>query len=158
MIVWQLTLNEFLSKDLKETGDTATSFEDLLPVLLMDPCWHQRAEVPLESHPGYATAPARRAGTALSYGHQVLLKKSEYGWTPVGMYVDETVIVSDLEQRKGLATELVLRCAPHRMVPASRTVSPSGLATLKKAHRVSVERAIAAGEDVPENVRKEYKL
>jgi hypothetical protein len=94
----------------------------------------------------------------LSLEYQVLLQKSEYGWTPVGAYVDDTVMVAEAVQRKGLGAELVLRCAPHRKVPKRRTVSPSGLATLKSAYRLAVQRAIADGKNVPAGVRSEYML
>lgn len=156
MIVWKLTLSQFLSKELKETGETAIPVEQFLAAALHPPYWYEGAEVELESHPGFATAPAKRPGMPLSLEYQVLLQKSEYGWTPVGAYVDDTVMVAEAVQRKGLGAELVLRCAPHRKVPKRRAVSPSGLATLKSAYRLAVQRAIADGKDVPAGVRSEY--
>jgi len=75
MIVWKLTLSQFLSKELKETGETAIPVEQFLAAALHPPYWYEGAEVELESHPGFATAPAKRPGMPLSLEYQVLLQK-----------------------------------------------------------------------------------
>lgn len=155
--IWTLTVDEFLTKDLQQTGSTAASFEMFLP-LLEEPGWHRGREVPMDGKPGFATAPAKRPGMDADLAYQVLLKKDGDQWELVGLYIDDTIIVKPEMRGAGLTTELVLLCAKYRPLPSRRTVSPAGLATLKRAHRIGVERALAEGLPVPANVRAEYKL
>jgi hypothetical protein len=152
MDVWKLTLREFLAGDV--TGPTNESVEGILSAM-PDPKWTPGAEMRLIDYPNYATAPATggRGNADL-----LLLEETRDGWIPVGCYVFEALIITPRARRKGLSTELILRCSQHREVPNSRKLSQAGHAALSKAHRIAVERAVKAGLPVPETVRKAHGL
>lgn len=152
-----MTSAEFLTADLQQTGSTDALFE-MFVELLNEPGWYEGTEVPIAGKPGFATATASRPGMNADMAYQVLLRKDGDGWELAGLYIDDTIIVKPEARRYGLATELILRCVKWRPLPIRRTVSPEGLATLKTAHRIGVERALAEGLPVPTNVRLEYGL
>ena len=156
MHVWEMTLKEFLSKDCKIAGPTGASFEQFM-ALVSPPGWYEGKEVALESHPGFATAPLKRPEWEETPQYQMLLQKTDEGWKPVGMYIDDTIIVSECVGGQGLGTELALRCIPHRPVPERRTLSPAGLRTLTRAYYSGVERAITEGRDVQAHIREASK-
>ena len=47
-------------------GETAIPVEQFLAAALHPPYWYEGAEIELETHPGFATAPAKRPGMPLS--------------------------------------------------------------------------------------------
>jgi hypothetical protein len=113
-------------------------------------------ETPLEGREGFATAPISRGHDPASLEYQVLLIGKANDRKVIGLYMDDTIIVNPEFGGRGLGTELVLRCVKHRPVPSKRTVTPIGKATLLRAHRIGVQRAIDAGLPVPAHVRAEY--
>lgn len=157
MIIWQMTLEEFLTPAPKMSSDVVVPLEMFLTPL-ESPGWHRGTEVEIKSHPGFATAAVKQPGVPTHLSDQILLQRTGDGWNPVGIYLGEALNVAQGFSGKGLGTELVLRCVPHRDAPASRTLTPAGRATLKRARRIAVGRAIDEGLSVPSAVRKEYGL
>lgn len=156
MEIWKMTLSEFTG-ELEDAGPTTASV-DMFLALLNSPPWHRGQESELNGHPGFATAPLSRGTEPANLSHQVLLRREGDDWIVDGLYMDDTAIVRTSVGRRGLGTELVLRCEENRVRPEKRIVTVSGKATLLKAHRVAVERALAAGLPVPPNVRAIYNL
>jgi hypothetical protein len=94
-----------------------------------------------------------------SLAHQVLLELQDGQWVCVGSYVEDTINLEPHVRRKGLGQELVLRCAEHRQgLPFTTGFSEAGYRLLKKTHKLAVERAQAAGLNVPQKVLDELKL
>src|ERR1700720_1357477 len=82
---------------------------------LQPPGWFEDKVVPITKNPCYATAMARPyAGVSLSLRpleNQILLVLDQGSYSrPVGLYLDEVIAIEPAHQRKGLSTELILRC------------------------------------------------
>jgi hypothetical protein len=116
--------------------------------------YHPATIVPITTHPPYATAMLKGGGTM---AHQVLLEWKDGQWSCVGSYVDNTIHIDDSARGKGLAEELLIRCLEHReALPLTGNFSEKGYSLLKRAHRLAVDRALAANLPVPDKVREEY--
>jgi hypothetical protein len=155
MIVWKLTLLEFMGGKTEGQGRTMNPAGALL-ASLSAPGWILGSEVVLPDSPEFATAIANRPGATAA--NQVVLIRSAEQWHPIGAYLDTVVAIEDAYQGQGLSTELILRCSLHRQRPIERQVTVAGYKALAKAHLVSVNRAVANGFDVPNHVRAEYGL
>lgn len=152
MVVWELSLEEFLVGDVVgPTNETVSGILSALP----DPPWKAGSETILVDNPKFATA---AANGGRGQADQLLLEQANGGWSPVGCYVYEALLIDSRVRGKGLSTELILRCCAHREVPKSRKLSQAGRGALSRAHRVAVERAVNDGLRVPESVRREYGL
>jgi len=110
--------------------------------------------VPITDNPRYATAALKGAA---SFADQVLLRRDNDHWVCVGSYVDDTIHIEEADRGTGIAEELFLRCAEHRsQLPVSTNFTPKGMSLLKRAHLLSVERAMRAGLIVPQEVLRSY--
>lgn len=156
MIVWQLTLNEFMAGQGQGEGYAKENPADDLLATLTPPGWIAGTEVPLEDEPEFATAIANRPdGFA---GNQVLLHKQGDSFRPLGAYIDAMIAIKDEFRGRDpkLSTDLILRCAEHRSVPSERELTIPGHKALMRAHFAAVERALAAGLEVPQKVLDDY--
>lgn len=110
--------------------------------------------VPITQIPGFATALIQGGS---SFANQALLEWTEGEWQCVGSYVDDTILIDQRVRGKGLAEELVLRCAEHRnALPVTTALTGSGYGLLKRVHRLAVQRAIEANLAVPQKVLEEH--
>lgn len=80
----------------------------------------------------------------------------------MGFYVAGQCWIADAWRGLGLAVELILAAAQESggsptLNPTGMGFSIAGLAAHQKAHRVAVERALAAGLPVPERVLADYR-
>jgi hypothetical protein len=82
----------------------------------------------------------------------------QYGeWKCVGSYVGDTIHLDASVRGRGLAEELVLRCAEHRQrLPFTTNFTDKGYSLLKRTHRLAIERALKAHLAVPHPVLAEY--
>jgi hypothetical protein len=156
MVVWQLTLLEFMAGLGQGEGYAKENPAAGLLASLTAPGWVAGTEVPLEEDKEFATAIAK-----LPEEHpknQVLLHKVGDGWEPIGAYIDGTIAILDAYRGHDpkLSTDLILRCAEHRPVPESREVTVPGYKALVRAHFTAFERAMGAGLDVPAPVLADY--
>jgi hypothetical protein len=156
MIVWQLTLLEFMAGQTQGDGYAKTNPVDDLLAALNPPGWVEGTEIPLEEDPDFATAVANQS--PVQNGNQVLLHWEGERWQPIGAYIDHVIAISDRFRGRDpkLSTDLILRCAGHRPVPESRELTIPGYKALLRAHFAAVEKALAAGLDVPANVCEDY--
>jgi len=156
MIVWQLSLLEFMAGQGQGEGYAKQNPADELIAALEPPGWVAGTEVPLEEEPEFATAVAATANP--SPANQVLLHKEGDGYRPIGAYIDAKLAIKD--EFRGhdpkLSTDLILRCAEHREVPTERELTIPGFKALTRAHFAAVERAMVAGLDVPQKVLDDY--
>jgi hypothetical protein len=108
---------------------------------------------PFELDSRHGTAPII-GGVGLQ--DQALVRLENDGtWTPIGIYWGDTMIVWD-EGRQGLGTELFLRCIEHRHeVPITKKMTQRQSRLIKRAHRLSIQRALDAGEKVRPEVLAE---
>ena len=156
MHIWQLTLDEFLAGLETGVSQPPMAFEAAMSSLPQEAPWIDKTEMPLWTNPGFATAFANRGGQS-SAKDQVLLQLDPNGkWVPVGCYVDTVLALIPDVRRKGLSTELILRCVGRRDLPDNRQLSEAGLAALKKAHRVAVAKAVECKLPVPKVVLDDY--
>jgi hypothetical protein len=142
MDLWRHTWAELTGNILPSGGSMA----------MPEPMPFEQEQVsPFPSNPRYGTAPLG------SMQNQVLVRKGSDGvWECIGWYLDDTVIVFE-DGRQGWGTELILRCMEHRSgLPVTKTLSDKGMAALRRAHRISIERALSAREKVPSDVLAEY--
>jgi hypothetical protein len=111
--------------------------------------------VPLEADPRYGTAPIKE-GAGLQ--DQALVRLDGGERTPIGVYWGDTIIVWG-DGKRGLGTELFLRCIKHRNgLPITKKMTQRGGRLIKRAHRISIERALKGGEDVRPEVLAEYQI
>lgn len=155
MVPWQLTLLEFMGGKTEGQGSQMNPFEVLM-ASTNPPGWILGTESFLPDRDDFATAIANRAGATPA--DQVLLTRTLDSWKLIGGYIDSILAIDDTFQGLGLSTELILRACEHRPVPTERLMTVPGYKALAKAHRVAVERAVAAGLDVPTRVRADYNL
>ena len=93
MVVWQLTLMEFIAGQGQGEGYAKQNPADDLIAALTPPGWIAGTEIPLEEDPEFATAIANRPdGFA---GNQVLLHKEGETYRPIGAYIDAMVAIKD---------------------------------------------------------------
>lgn len=85
------------------------------------------------------------------------------GRVAIGFYLRGQCWIDEAWRGRGLAVELIL--AASALVGGSPTCNPegmgfseAGLAVHRKAHRIAVERALAAGHDVPIHVLEALDL
>jgi hypothetical protein len=156
MIVWQLSLNEFMAGVGQGEGYAKENPADELIAALTPPGWVAGTEVPLEEDPEFATAVA--ALPEPSPANQVLLHKEADGYRPIGAYIDAKLAIKDEFRGRDpkLSTDLILRCAEHRPVPTDRELTIPGHKALMRAHFAAVERAMIAELPVPQNVLDDY--
>lgn len=156
MIVWQLTLNEFMAGQGQGEGYAKQNPADEILASLPPPGWIAGTEVPLEDDPEFATAIASLPGGLP--GNQVLLHKEGDSYRPIGAYIDAKLAIKDAFRGRDpkLSIDLILRCAEHREVPTERELTIPGHKALMRAHFAAVERAMAAGHDVPQKVLDDY--
>ncbi|MGO9132673.1 MAG: hypothetical protein ACLP8A_01305 [Methylovirgula sp.] len=156
MIVWQLTLNEFMAGQGQGEGYAKQNPADELIASLAAPGWVAGTEVPLEDDPEFATAVANLPGA--SPANQVLLHKEGDSYRPVGAYIDAKLAIKDEFRGRDpkLSTDLILRAAEHREVPTERELTIPGHKALMRAHFAAVERAMIAELPVPQNVLDDY--
>jgi hypothetical protein len=110
--------------------------------------------VPITQHPRFATALIQGHGT---FANQALLELVDGNWKCVGSYIDDTIMILQSARRRGVAEELVLRCAEHRNnLPLTSNFTNKGYSLLKRTHRLAVERALESGLHVPQPVIAEY--
>lgn len=156
MIVWQLTLNEFMAGQGQGEGYAKQNPADEMIAGLAPPGWLAGTEVPLEEAPEFSTAIA--ALPDASPANLVLLIKDGETYRPIGAYIDAKLAIKD--EFRGhdpkLSTDLILRAAEHRPVPTERELTIPGHKALMRAHFAAVERAMGAGHDVPQNVLDDY--
>lgn len=149
MIVYQLTLVEFLACPGGPSGATTTGFLELYP----DVGYHPNTEIVLAINPGFATAPALHFG---GLANELLLERCGTGWQVVGGYIETNLLIEPRAKGKKLSRELILRCSEHRPRPSSRQLTVDGCHALSGAHRFAVSAAVRAGLDVPRDVRNYY--
>jgi hypothetical protein len=137
--------------------DSASAPLEFFLQTLLKPGWYEGKELDLPSHPGFATGPLKRPHLQESNSRQMLLKRQGGTWKPVGLYMDDTVVLAGEVRGRGLSTELILRCVPHRNHRERRTLTKAGEAALTKAYYVGVGRAIERGQDVASHIRKAYE-
>jgi GNAT superfamily N-acetyltransferase len=143
-----MTLSEFIGTP-EPRPDNLTCLDSAIPA---SSAWDEQSIEPV-CEGAYATA--------LLTGYPsdgVLLVREANAWEPVGFYLGPTIYVTESHRGRGAAAELMLRCLEHREHPGDwdRTVLGDNL--LRRVHRLAVERASAAGEDVPASVLEEYGL
>jgi hypothetical protein len=111
---------------------------------------------PFEFNPLYGTAVLTGG---LYMQDQALVRKNDNGeWECIGWYMGDTMMVW-ADGKKGLGSELFLRCIAHRNeLPVTKMMTGRGEKTMRRAHRIAIERALAEGKDVPQAVRDEYGL
>jgi hypothetical protein len=144
--IWEHTLTE-LTGGRQPLGDPDG---EIAPQLIVD-----QSVVPITHVPGYGTAMIKGIG---DFANQALVQFKDGGWQFVGSYVDDTILIDPSARGKGLAEELLLRCAEHRHnLPLTSNFSNRGYALLRRTHRRAVERALKAGLYIPENVREEFE-
>jgi hypothetical protein len=86
-----------------------------------------------------------------------LLELKDGQWTCIGSYVDDTILIDESVRGRGLAEELLLRCAEHRAdLPLSSNFTNKGYSLLRRAHRIAIKRALEAKLPVPDVVLAEY--
>src|SRR5262249_23520228 len=112
MIVYQLTLAEFLACPDGPRGGTTASFDMLYPGI----DWRRGTEIPIITNPRYATALPNGYG---SFSNLVLLDRLPE-WRIVGGYIDTNLLIDGEAKGKGLSRELILRTAEHRGIPVKR--------------------------------------
>jgi hypothetical protein len=96
---------------------------------------------------------------AVALENQVLLLLDQGSYSrAVGLYLGEVIAIEPAHQRKGLSTELILRCCAHRDIPHRRILTQAGKAALERAHHIAVHNAFAAGCDIPAAVCTEYGI
>jgi hypothetical protein len=156
MNVWEMTLDEFLARSKLVVVDSAEPSLEMFLAMLEPPGWYEGEEAPLDGQPGFATAPLKRQGEDKSLAFQMLLRCQDDAWVPVGIYIDDTVLVVG-PRKQGLGAELVLRCVPYRRTPSQRKLTKAGLATLTKAYFLGVGRAIAEGKEVRDDIQAAYE-
>jgi hypothetical protein len=162
MILHEITLAEFMAAHDQQVVDGFHDLHNLFQTL-EPPGWFDESVVPITGNPRYATAEARPyKNAALSqrpFANQILLTidKGRYS-LPVGLYLDEVIVIDPSHRRKGLSTELILRCCAHRDVPRRRTLTRAGKAALVQAHTTAVHNADAAGCYIPTAIRSEYGI
>ena len=111
--------------------------------------------VPLESDSRYGTA-AIKGGAGLQ--DQVLVRRSGTEWIAIGVYLGDAIFVWG-DGRQGLGTELFLRCIKHRNgLPITKKMTQRGSRLIRRAHRISIEKALQAGEEVRPEVLAEYQI
>jgi hypothetical protein len=157
MIVWQLTLIEFMAGIGQGEGYAKENPASNLLASLIAPGWVEGTEVPLEEAKDYATAIAKLPDEHPK--NQVLLHKTDAGWEPVGAYIDASLAILDSHRGHDpkLSTDLILRCAEHREVPEIREdITIPGYKALARAHFTAMERALNAELDVPQKVLDDY--
>ncbi len=110
--------------------------------------------VPLADRPLYATALLQMLEP--SGAHQALLHFDGGQWVPLGAYLDDTIEILPEARGKGLAEELLIRCAEYRTAPLSSAFTNRGFSLLRRAHRLSIQRALVAKLPVPATVLSEY--
>jgi hypothetical protein len=154
-----MTLEEFLTRDCKVTDSAGIPLEAFLssPELLVEPGWYEGKEVELPSHSDFATAPLKRKGWPETDAYQMLLQRKGDGWKPVGLYIDDTIVLAEPVRGQGLSTELILRCVPHRDLPQRRDLTRAGCAALTRAYYVGVGKAIADRREVADHIRQAYE-
>jgi hypothetical protein len=151
MIVWKTPLSEFLNAADEDNRAPPTLVDELLEYQK----WDQGLIIPM-THPTFATA--RATGGIGGWGDQILLEQDEAGkWAAAGFFIDDDLVFGSRARKKGLSTELILRCFFYRKGWTKRIVySDAGRAAMKKAHRVAVSRAAQAKLPIPENVLTDY--
>lgn len=156
MIVWQLTLNEFMAGQGQGEGYAKENPADAVIASLAPPGWVAGTEVPVEDAPDFTTAVA--ALPEPSPAHQVLLHKEGDSYQVVGVYIEAKLAIKDAFRGHDpkLSTDLILRCAEHRDVPTERELTIPGHKALMRAHFAAVERAMIAELPVPQNVLDDY--
>ena len=88
--------------------------------------------------------------------HQVLVHWESGEPIAVGYYVDDFIYVEKGHRNNGVPEELFLACLAHRAGPkVSDNFTAKGYRLLQKAHKLAVERALAASEEVRDEVRNQ---
>lgn len=146
MRIWEHTLKELIGDAQTQDADDGEMYaQPFIP----------QSVVPITFNPKYATAMLRGGG---SFAHQVLLELRDGQWVCVGSYVDDTIFIDPNVRGKGLAEELVLRCADHRpTLPLTTMFSTKGRKLLERTHELAIERALAAGLEVPQTVMEDFE-
>jgi hypothetical protein len=145
MRIWENTFAEL-------TGGKQPSSGSDVPI--MPQPFILESVVPITHNPRFATAFIRGGG---SLANQALLELKEGQWVCVGSYVDDTIHLDESARGRGLAEELVLRCAEHRhSLPFTTNFTDKGYSLLKRTHRLAVTRALEAELQVPDAVLAEY--
>jgi hypothetical protein len=145
MRIWEHTFEE-LTGGRPPSGDQDVPFEPQ-PFIRV-------AVVPITHNPRFATAPIPGFP---SFGNQALLELKNGQWTCVGHYVEDTILLDESVRGRGLAEELLLRCAEHRTdLPLSSNFTNKGYSLLKRAHRLAIMRALKARLPVNQAVLAEY--
>jgi hypothetical protein len=162
VILHEITLAAFMAVNDQQIVCGYHDMQNLLD-LLDPPGWFADTVVPVTSNPTYATAMARPyRGSSQSlrpFENQVLLALDQESYSrPVGIYLDEVIVIEPDHQGKALSTELILRCCTHRSVPSRRTLTTAGKRALERAHRTAVRNAHATGCDIPAPVCAEYGI
>jgi hypothetical protein len=149
LIVHEVPLLRFLGGVIDPAANSVNPFESLLENFRGRE-W--RRPEPIPGRPEYATEPVNEGGT-----DQVLLMKGKKGeWIVIGWYVGTTIAINDAYRGRDLSTELILRCSENRPVPERRDLTQAGYDALRRAHRVAIQRAIAAGLTIPLEVQADY--
>lgn len=119
---------------------------------LIPNCWNERS-VQHCCDGRYATAQC-----ADNDANGVLLAREGDGWRPVGFYLDRTIYVTPGHRGTGAPEELMLRCLELRndQEPGDWQLTPKGYSLLRRVHRLSVEKAMAAGQKVRDAVLEDY--
>src|SRR4051794_28741387 len=115
MRIWEYTVAELTgSKEPTGGPDAQTVPQPFVPETV----------VPIVNNPRFATAMVRGSR---SFANQALLDLREGNWVCVGSYVDDTIHIDPGVRGKGLAEELVLRCAEHRnSLPVTTNLTYAG--------------------------------
>jgi hypothetical protein len=145
MDLWRYTFAE-LTGGIQPTGDSMA-----MPVPM------EFGEVtPFEFDPRYGTA-SIVGGSGL--GDQALVRHGQdCEWDCIGWYVGDTMTVWE-DGRNGLGTQLFLRCMAHRSdIPITKKLTERGSRLVRRAHKLSVEGALANGQNVRPEVLEDYGL
>ena len=146
MDIWRYPLGSLLEGVPTQPGSD--------PLMTYDIPVDQKRVVVIPTHSGFGSVPVTN-----DPADQLLVKQRDDGeWECVGFYIEDTIMLDESVRKAGLAEELALRVIEARPdTYRPKYLSHQGLSLMKRVHRLAVERARAAGHEVPAEVLEGYK-